>query len=87
MVNSTTTPFEDSGRATQPDDTGRASQREDSEGNTRFKESALSQKLPRHLPSLEIRQTPYPSDPLLLDTPPPVPYVPSKHSGENSNLN
>jgi cobalt-zinc-cadmium efflux system outer membrane protein len=45
-----------------------------------------SGRLPRRLPSFEIRQTPYPSDPVLLNEPPPVPYVPSKQQVESMNL-
>jgi cobalt-zinc-cadmium efflux system outer membrane protein len=46
-------------------------------------EGAASKKLPRGMPSPEIRQTSYPNDPLLLDEPPPVPYVRNKQSAEN----
>jgi hypothetical protein len=75
-VRPTNTPFEDSAHATHPQDSGRATHPENETGR----------KLPRRLPSFEIRQTPYPSDSVQLNEPPPVPYVPSKQQLENMNL-
>jgi hypothetical protein len=102
-VKTSTTPFEDSGRATQVDsghgsrvDSGCAklptnivkptkaeslsglnSKREESP-----QENEVSRTLPRHLPSLKIRQTPDANDPLLLEQPPPVPAVSGKQEPE-----
>jgi cobalt-zinc-cadmium efflux system outer membrane protein len=50
-------------------------------------QNQVSQRLPRRLPSLPIRQTPDSNDPLLSDEPPPVPYMLHKQSAENWNSN
>jgi cobalt-zinc-cadmium efflux system outer membrane protein len=76
------TPIESSGHTAHPSDTHSQTDLRESEG--RF-EGAASKRLPRRLPSPEIRQKSYPNDPLLMDEPPPVPYVPNKQSAENGS--
>ncbi|HEV2948768.1 MAG TPA: hypothetical protein VGX70_15445 [Gemmataceae bacterium] len=45
-------------------------------------EDGIARRLPRHLPSLKIQQTPYSNDPLLLEQPPPVPVATGKQEPE-----
>jgi len=54
----------------------------DSKGEEVPQEKEVSRRLPRHLPSLKIRQTPYANDPLLLEQPPPVPAASPKQEPE-----
>jgi hypothetical protein len=87
-VRTANTPFDDSGPVIGVTDTLKLGTDEsDPKQLAAPARDGIARRLPRQLPSFEIRQTPYPNDPLLLDEPPPVPYVPHTQSAENLRSN